>query len=179
MKSILALDLGTKCGWAAYSAGQRCGGTWILATPEEITKQRATGGDRTGDVRFARMISHLSDIKSKLAPDLVLFEDVQFSTTVMQTQLWSTFRAAIWATFPQSICRGVPVGTLKLYATGHGNATKLMMGAYLVKKHPDIFAKRDKSTKTCNVKTSYGRPVDDNECDAQHLLDYGIENPQF
>lgn len=173
--NILALDLGTKTGWAQLTNGVRTGGTWVLATPDEIKTQRERGGDRTGDVRFARLIAHLSDAK-RLSPGLVLFEDVQFSTTTMQTQLWSTFRAAVWSMFHPGMCRAVPVGTLKLFATGQGNATKLMMGAWLVKKHPTLFKKRPKSTATCNVLDIHGRPVDDNEADAQHLLDFGIES---
>ena len=171
--TILALDLGTKTGWAMLHENDRSGGTWVLATPAEIKEQRERGRDRTGDVRFARLLAKLKGLPHP--PDKVFFEDVQFSTTTMQTQLWATFRAAVWATFPGR-CTGVPVGTLKLFATGQGNATKLMLGAYLVKKHPKLFKKREKSTATCNVLDISGRLVDDNETDAQHLLDFAICN---
>jgi len=34
MKSILALDLGTKTGWAIERDGKIESGTWVLATPK-------------------------------------------------------------------------------------------------------------------------------------------------
>ena len=74
-------------------------------------------------------------------PDVVVFEDVQFSSYTAQTQLWSSFRAVVWLVLgTKSLLECVPVSTLKLFATGSGAADKAAMLKALVRKHPEIQA---------------------------------------
>jgi hypothetical protein len=139
MSSILALDLGTKTGWAFGPPRDylvpEVWGTWTLAKAKEIREQAQRNDDRNCDCRLARLLKLLEEwVKPGT---LIVFEDVQFATTSMQAHLWATFRAAVWA--QKGRCediRAVPVGTLKKFATGKGNATKPMMAAHLQGRLP-------------------------------------------
>jgi hypothetical protein len=181
MQQILALDLGSKTGWAATRPdGTIESGTWILSDEKTKARDKELGLDRTGDSRFYSLLRHLKEHNSKNgAPHLCVFEDVQFSTYTLQTQLWASLRAAIWATYApwsSTTVMGVAVGTLKHFATGHGAATKPMMAAWLAHQHPKLYKKATKPTKTRLLETHLGRPIDDNEIDAIHLLFYAREH---
>ncbi len=172
--NILALDLGTKTGYAYFGshATWDCG-TWRLADPGQVTIARREGWDRKCDPRFATLCFHIESMIENHDIGAVVFEDVLFSQTTLQTQLWSTFRAAIWAVKRshnfEIDC--LNTATLKKVSTGHGAATKKMMAAHLMKKYPDYFFKRDKPTENCFLQKKNGEPVDDNAVDARHLLD--------
>lgn len=141
MKTVLALDLGTKTGYAVSNSAGFMSGTWKLSTPKEVTdwgRQRLT---RRCDPRIIRLAQAVRGLP---VPDLVIFEDVQFSSYTLQVQLWASFRAAVWLSFsttPSVIFECVDVGTLKKFATGHGGATKEMMRAALLQKYPELVKK--------------------------------------
>lgn len=184
--NILALDLGTKTGWAIRKESPVnrhlvLGGTWKLSDAKSVTQARLEGWDRRYDSRFAALCLQIEGAIEAHGVKAVVFEDVLFSETTLQTQLWATFRAAIWAVRRRSWIDEnetpfqidcLNTGTLKKYATGHGNATKAMMSAHLLKKYPGGFVKNPKPTNNCFLLDSSGRKVDDNEVDARHLLDY-------
>jgi hypothetical protein len=71
----LALDLGTKLGWATCE-GVHMGahtirsGTEILATPEEIQEQRAAGRDRLCDIRVLRLRKFLQQSRATLGTEI-------------------------------------------------------------------------------------------------------------
>lgn len=124
--NILGLDFGTKTGFC-YGAqiDKLAVGTWTLAAKEEITAWHKARQNRTRDPRIQRLAECL-----KVFPmaDLVVFEDVNFSSTTYQSQLWASFRTVAWLEYPGTVrfdCVGV--STLKKFATGAGNATKPMM----------------------------------------------------
>lgn len=127
--NVLALDLGTKTGYAYSRGSDFMAGTWTLAKAKQISEARRTRMDRRCDPRIWQLHSTLLAYVNRA--DIVVFEDVQFSSTTMQTQLWASLRAAVWIAFchPSIIIECVPVGTLKKFATGHGGATKEMMKA--------------------------------------------------
>jgi hypothetical protein len=80
-----------------------------------------------------------SYLRALPTPDLVVFEDVQFSTYTKQAQLWPSWRTVVWLTFSgRSIIDCVPVATLKLFATGYGQADKALMEKKLKALHPEI-----------------------------------------
>lgn len=146
---ILALDFGTKTGYCyGHSLQTFVPGTWKLATAKEITAWRKKRLDRRCDLRIARLWTYVRIF----SPDLVVFEDVEFSSYTKQIQLWSSLRAAAWIAFPSARFECVPVGTLKKFATGAGNATKEMMEASLYKQYP--------------VTTFFKDTLDDNAVDA-------------
>ena len=164
MKTLL-LDLGTRTGWAVLEDGiPRKSGTLLLATEDELAQQRRAGEERTFDVRFARLyafiLQHIEQGTTR-----IVFEDIIFATTQMQTQLWASLRTAIWATavkHPALSVFGVPVATLKRYATGNGGANKVQMAEALLCAEPACFTHMQGD---CVVRMN-GSLLDDNEVDA-------------
>lgn len=151
--NFLALDLGTKTGFAYRNLNHGIvAGTWRLATPKE-TKD----ADRCcADVRLHALNKHLHDLFLVQIPKGIVFEDVQFSVSTAQTQLWSSFRTVVLlkaaAYNVKTFC--CPVATLKKFATGRGNAQKEDMALALVQ------------TREIDNVTA----LDDNAVDAAHLL---------
>ena len=160
MVKILALDLGTHTGVAwNYPAPLLPGEvTWHLANAKEVTawgKQRLT---RRCDPRIERFRVLLQAFP--VMPDLVVFEDVEFSTYTKQTQLWASFRTVIWVVFGgHAVIDCVPVTTLKKFATGNGMADKSQMKAAMFKQYP--------VTDSC---------LDDNAIDALWILKWAEKN---
>jgi Holliday junction resolvasome RuvABC endonuclease subunit len=139
MKSILALDLGTKTGYAWTNPfGLLSPGTWTLGTNAEIKTWGLNRMRRRLDPRITRLF----DAIDPLCFDIVIFEDVQFSSTTLQTQLWASLRAAVWLAAakrsPVPVVECVNTSTLKKFATGHGGATKEMMAASLFRLYPNF-----------------------------------------
>lgn len=174
--NLLALDLGTKTGWALSRNGAVTAGTWVLATPKEITKAKKLRLDRRGDPRFFALLHHLNAAlfsSDSPAPrlDFVVFEDVEFAKSRMQAHLWASWRAAVWGTFG---LKGVPIdclatGKLKLFATGSGGADKDRMARALTLDPRYALDKggiRDTLT---------GDLLDDNAVDALHLLHWAMK----
>lgn len=144
-------------------------GTWVLATQDELQRQRETGKERTGDIRFFRLLEMLrQEIRNGM--DRIVFEDVQFDKSQAQAQVWATLRTAIWVAAEKSAVElfGVQVATLKKFATGNGRAKKPDMALALCQAEPQQFhLDRDG-----NIRTTDGRLVDDNEVDAIWLGRY-------
>lgn len=178
---ILTLDLGTKTGWALYAPDDLedtiQSGTWALASARDIREQAAAGKNRTRDVRFFMLRNAIE----KLLPlDQVWFEDVEFSTYTYQTQLWAGFRTVVSLLSLTVDIHCCPVGTLKKFATGRGNANKEAMGTALCSKYPTQYSCLVSSTSDkVNVRFVKGPEeqrniIDDNEIDAIHLLRYAL-----
>ena len=169
---ILALDLGTTTGWAfgdTFKMESLSCGSEILGTKEQIRQAGLTRMDRRRDPRITRFHAWLALKWTLLTPDWIVFEDVQFSKTTQQTQLWASFRAVLWIFQLASNLECCPVGTLKKFATGNGAADKLLMAKMLVQQHPRF--QWEKCKKVNKVKdTRTGDFLDDNAVDAIHLL---------
>lgn len=164
---ILALDLGTATGYA-YSDphdGLVCD-TWKLASPKEVTAWGKDRSSRRCDPRIGRLFDLVRTLDAKHWFDVIIFEDVQFSSSTYQVQLWSSLRAAVWlgcAIVKPKHFDCVPVKTLKLFAAGNGNADKdAMLAAAKRKKLLDCPADFD--------------DLDDNAIDALHLYDWAQKN---
>lgn len=121
--NILALDLGTNTGFA-YNHGETfvCS-TWNLGSPKQVKEWGKTRLTRRCDPRVSQLAYHIEQVHVPKIIDLVIFEDVLFCSTTYACQLWASLRAAVWLSgIPRMEC--VPVQTLKIFATGRGNATK-------------------------------------------------------
>lgn len=132
------MDLGTHTGYAHNLAGEitLTAGTWHLATPKEVTQWGRERWTRRNDPRVHRLQEYLLSLPK---PDIVVFEDVQFASSVLQVQLWASLRTATWLTLGRScLLECVPVATLKKYATGYGSADKIGMAKALFKQCPDL-----------------------------------------
>lgn len=163
--NILGLDLGTNTGYAFNNGNRFECGTVLLATPAEVKLWGKDRSRRRCDPRVLRLHTRLVILQDKHKFDRVVFEDVQFGSTTYQTQLWSSFRTAVWLSFPSEIIECVPVATLKLFATGYGGATKDGMAAALVRHHSPQFRQR-------GSKVIFGpdeKVLDDNAVDAVWL----------
>ncbi len=147
--SILALDLGTKTGWALRQAD----GT-ITSGTVEFRPGRFEGGG----MRYLRFKQWLDEVRGFAHPIGGIFvEEVRAHAGVTAAQMYGGFLAHLtaWAEFHAIPYCGVPVGTVKRAATGKGNASKTEV----------IEAMRRKGH----------QPVDDNAADALAVLHWAID----
>jgi len=161
--NILALDLGTKTGWAT---GTACG-TWTLATSKELKEHRKRRGDRRCDIRVLRLWAEIAKLHGATPFDWIVFEDVRFSLGLMQAHLWASFRTVAWLFAAHNVVEIECIDTsrLKRFATRHGNAPKDLMSAWLVKTHADRFRFFDGAVR----EVDNNKKLDDNAVDAAHL----------
>jgi len=147
--AVLALDLGTTTGWALR--GQDGG---ITSGTMTFRPSRFEGGG----MRFLRFRGWLGEVAG-LAGGLarIAFEEVRAHAGVDASHAYGGWLAILSAWCEQEAIpyEGVPVATIKRFATGRGNADKASM----------IAAMRARGF----------APTDDNEADAIALLLWVIE----
>lgn len=162
----IALDLGTKTGYAMTYGTGLTAGTWTLASSKFLAMESKLRMDRRLDIRVPNLYSALVNTHRTNPLDWVFFEDVQFSSTTKQTQLWASFRATVWlfASIHKINVECCPVSTLKKFATGYGGASKGQM----------LISARQKYASQIRELESTGVKLDDNAIDALHLLSWGI-----
>ena len=144
--TILALDLGTPLGWALRLSGQAVSGT------ESFKVGRFEGGG----MRYLRFVRWLDDLWRFAGPQVVYFEEVRRHRGVDAAHAYGGFLAQLtaWCERCGVPYQGVPVGTIKKFATGKGNADKAaMIAAMVARGHA---------------------PADDNEADALALMHWAI-----
>lgn len=146
--NILALDLGTRCGWALRSRGVTRSGTESFAP-------RARDGAGQRWLRFCRFLGELSRDADL---GVVYFEDVKRHPPgqVIAAHVYGGFLAhlEVWSETRNVPMRGVGVGVVKKHWTGKGNAVKADM----------LRVARERGL----------RPADDNEADALAILDLAL-----
>ena len=152
-RAVLALDLGTCTGWALQErSGRICSGS------QPFRPQRYEGGGMRF-LRFQRWLTELSQSATSAEQaliDQVVFEEVRRHAGVDAAHAYGGFLGLLG-----SFCehhripyQGVPVGTIKRFITGKGNASKEQVIAA--------------------VRGLGHSPVDDNEADALALLHWAI-----
>jgi Holliday junction resolvasome RuvABC endonuclease subunit len=150
--TILALDLGTRTGWAM----QHLDGT-ITSGTEQFKPQRFEGGG----MRFLRFKRWLNDLYAASQHiNAVFFEEVRRHAGVDAAHAYGGFMGHLtaWCEHHNIPYQGVPVGTIKKHATGKGNASKEEMIAATIKRGLKV--------------------ADDNEADALALLYWAIETQE-
>ena len=148
MTTILALDLGTITGWAISTDSHITSGT------ECFNNDRYSGGG----MRFLRFRKWLDEMKSlNNGLDEVYFEEVRRHRGTDASHVYGGFMGHLTAWCEQEGIpyAGIPVGTIKKFMTGSGNAGKQAV----------IEA----------VKAKGCQPKDDNEADALALLYWRLE----
>jgi crossover junction endodeoxyribonuclease RuvC len=147
--NILALDLGTKCGWAMSRNGHVTFGTMKLG----LTKKEK---EKNPGLRYLRFKSEVVELL-QTEFDLVLYEDVKRHLGTEAAHVYGGLRAIL-----QMMCEdrmvdyeGIGVGTIKKSFTGKGNAKKPQM----------IHTAREKGYHV----------TDDNQADAIALLLLGLK----
>lgn len=147
--NILALDLGTKTGWAVSRAGLITSGT----------ESFQTGRYEGGGMRYLRFQLWLDSMRDLMIGqiDLITFEEVRRHAGTSAAHVYGGMLATLtaWCEHYKIPYRGVPVATIKKHATSKGNAGKdAMIDAMKAIGHA---------------------PGDDNEADALALLHFEIE----
>ncbi|WP_235907768.1 hypothetical protein [Siccirubricoccus phaeus] len=148
--AVLALDLGTTTGWALRG---RDGG--ITSGTMTFRPSRFEGGG----MRFLRFRAWLAEaVMLSGGLGRVMFEEVRRHAGTDAAHAYGGFLAhlAAWCEEAGIPYAGVPVGTIKRFATGRGNADKAAMVAAMRARG---FA-----------------PADDNEADAIALLLWATES---
>lgn len=136
MISILAIDIGTSCGYAHNWGGKFEAGAWTLASDTEVKKWGKVRLTRRNDPRARRLCDHISELG---VFDVIVFEDVEFQTYRKQVQLWSSLRCSLWLCGLATHFECVSVTSLKKFATGAGNADKAAMSKSLKRRHPKLW----------------------------------------
>lgn len=147
--AILALDLGSRTGWALRSTA----GT-ITSGTQDFSPRRFEGGG----MRYLRFTDWLVEI-AMLSRGLgrVVFEEVRRHLGTDAAHIYGGFLGALtsWCEEHEVPYQGVPVGTVKRFIAGKGNA--------------------DKSAVIAAVRVRGFTPTDDNEADAIAILLWAIE----
>ena len=123
--SILALDLGTTTGWALGSIIAP-----ILSGTVSFKPSRYDGGG----MRFVRFRNWLNQLHADSETiSAVYFEEVRRHAGTDAAHIYGGFLACLgaWCEEHAIAYQGVPVGTIKRFATGKGNADKASMIAAL------------------------------------------------
>ena len=146
---ILALDLGTTTGFPIAGVD---GG--ITSGPAEFRLDRW----QSGGMRFLRFKRWLTEIKNQAGGfDLVVYEQVRNHAGVDSAHAFGGWLAILtaWCDHHDIAYQGVPVGTIKRFIAGKGNA--------------------DKAAVIAAIRARGFNPADDNEADALAILLWAIE----
>ena len=117
--SILALDLGTKMGWSLYSDDN------IYSCVEDFSL-KVKEKNRQGK-RFEKFEMFLNLMRKKYNINYVFFEKVmQHHKSRAAAAIYNGFWAILiaWCEKNNIMYEGVPVGTIKRFIAGKGNASK-------------------------------------------------------
>lgn len=149
---ILALDLGTQMGWALRDRDNQ-----IISGTISFKPGRFEGGG----MRFLRFTHWMNEIWALSGSiGAIYFEEVRRHAGTDAAHCYGGFLGVLtsWAENRQAPYAGVPVGEIKRYATGKGNASKDAM---------------------VDAMRGLGFSVsDDNEADALALLMLAIEREE-
>ncbi|MBX6747431.1 MAG: hypothetical protein IRY87_35830 [Acetobacteraceae bacterium] len=147
--AVLALDLGTTTGWALR--GQDGG---ITSGTMTFRPGRFEGGGMRF-LRFRGWLDEVATLSGGLAR--IAFEEVRRHVSTDSSHAYGGFLAHLsaWCEERAVAYEGVPVGTIKRFATGKGNA--------------------DKAAMIAAVRARGFTPADDNEADAIALLLWATE----
>ena len=145
----LALDLGTKTGWALMDRDRL-----LTSGVKEFKSDRWQGGG----LRFLHLRSWLDELKQRSnGIDRLFYEQVRRHAGTDASHLYGGWLAVlqVWCEENSIAYQGVPVGTIKRFAAGKGNADKVAM----------IAAIRERGFES----------ADDNEADAIAILLWALE----
>ncbi len=147
--TLLCLDLGTATGWALI--GER--GSIASGTARFQPRRFEGGGMRY--LRFKRWLTETKNVAGRI--DAIYFEEVRRHAGVDAAHAYGGFLAHLtaWCEHHAIPYEGVPVGTIKRFITGKGNA--------------------DKKTVIAAITARGHTPEDDNEADALAILYWAKE----
>lgn len=147
--AVLALDLGTSAGWALKSPDGH-----ITTGTVSLKHTRYDGGG----MRYLRFRRWLEQLDLDTGPiEAVYFEEVRRHAGTDAAHVYGGLLGMLTAWCEETLVayQGVPVGTIKRFITGKGNA--------------------DKAAVIAAVQAQGFAPADDNEADAIAILLWAIE----
>lgn len=151
--SIIALDLGRRCGWAYKTKdGQTDSGVHEVYDPVGHIQRFEDG------IRFKAFRDFVHTLDQQIGQaDIIAFEQVHGGTKGHQSVMNPGYRAVLmaWAADQGKLVVPLAVGTIKRAACGKGNATKDEV----------IAAVRERAGVA---------PFDDNEADAVAIRDFAL-----
>ena len=148
-QAVLALDLGTSTGCALRTRDDH-----ITSGTVSFRPSRFEGGG----MRYLRFHGWLREMRDLAGPiDRIVFEEVRRHIGTDAAHVFGGLLATLtsWAELNSIPYEGVPVGTIKRFATGRGNA--------------------DKAAVITAMQARGFHPGDDNEADALALLLWAVE----
>ncbi|OYW56043.1 MAG: hypothetical protein B7Y80_03075 [Hyphomicrobium sp. 32-62-53] len=146
---ILALDLGTTTGWAL-----RIGSSTITSGTLDLAPNRYDGGG----MRYLRLRYWLEQLRLDSGGiEAIHYEEVRRHAGTSAAHVYGGLLATLtgWCEERGVAYQGVPVGTIKRFITGKGNA--------------------DKTAVITAVRARGFSPTDDNEADAIAILLWALE----
>lgn len=149
LRCVIALDLGTTTGWALR------GYDGLITSGTASFKPGRYDG---GGMRYLRFTNWLTELDRLSGPiEAIYFEEVRRHAGTDAAHVFGGLLAVLtsWSELRGVPYQGVPVGTIKKFLTGQGNANKKTM----------IDA----------VRVRGFSPTDDNEADAIAILLWAIE----
>ena len=149
IRTVFALDLGTTTGWALRGYDGL-----ITSGTASFRPGRFDGGG----MRYLRFTNWLTEIDRLSGPiEAVYFEEVRRHAGTDAAHVYGGLMAVLtaWAELRGVPYQGVPVGTIKKFLTGQGNANKQAM--------------------IDSARLRGFSPADDNEADAIAILLWAIE----
>ncbi len=147
--AILAIDLGTTTGWALSAAD----GTIVSGTISFRPSRYEGGG-----MRYLRFRSWLNEVANRVGEiGTVHFEEVRRHVSTDSSHVYGGFLATLsaWCEVQKIAYQGVPVGSIKRFISGKGNA--------------------DKQAVISAIRARGFNPADDNEADALAVLLWAME----
>lgn len=117
MTALLAIDLGTRTGWA-----MRASKAALLHGYIDLRGGRYEGGG----MRFLRFARWLDELHGAHPVGEVVYEEVRRHLGVDAAHIYGGLQAHLtaWCESRGIPYRGIPVGTIKRAVTGKGNASK-------------------------------------------------------
>lgn len=118
--ALLALDLGTYCGWA------------VRRTDNSIVSGEQSFPRQANESEGKRLYRFFNWMRRKVREEqvgFIAYENVQFQSTQAQTRLWSGWLTCVLlvSEFERAGCKGFGTGVVKLTASNYGHAGKQRM----------------------------------------------------
>lgn len=125
---IFGLDLATTSGWCRLDVDTIRHGTFDCSI----------GNHELPGTRYLRLFDHLNRVALPYGVDIIFTEDIKRHEAHAARQVYFGLRAMldVWVSMksPRTKIRLLPIGKVKQYATGRGNAKKEEMLACLPKQ---------------------------------------------
>lgn len=138
-KAILALDLGTKTGFCVGDNFLQIHSTWDLKP----------GRHDGGGMRFLKFVQRLNEILATYPDIIVFYEEVRRHAGTDAAHVYGGLMGTLtgWCEEKGIPYSGVPVGSIKKFWTGKGNANKDLMVAECARRK--IAVKDDNEADAC------------------------------